>query len=83
MSIKKNMKDYNRRELLELILELSEENEALKERITTLEKQDKDRVIVVKEKDSVAQITKIFKGVFEIVREVNSNRKYSKNIKKQ
>lgn len=79
MKAKKSMKSYDRRELLELILELSEENGALKERINTLEEQVKKQTLLIYEKDSVAEVGIKLTGVFEVIEE--AKRKYLKNAK--
>ena len=64
---KNALKRLNRRELLELLLEVTKENEELRIKVDNLENQVKKQTIIISEKNSVAEIGIKITGVFEVI----------------
>lgn len=61
----KELHQLRRGELLELMVSLSEENEALRNKIELLNKQLDDRTIQMQESGSIAEVALKISGVFE------------------
>lgn len=64
MNRAKELKRMKRQELLELLLDVTEENEALKEKIASLEKQLASREIALSDAGSIAEASLRLGGVF-------------------
>ena len=60
-----DLKRLSRRDLLEMLLELTKENEQLRERIGTLEKQLVDRMLTISNAGSLADAVLQLNGVFQ------------------
>lgn len=61
----KELKRLSRAELLELLLEQVEENEALRAEVADLKRQLADRIIVMENAGSIAEAALRLNGVFE------------------
>ena len=66
---KKDLKRLGRRDLLEMLLELSKENEQLRERNKCLEAQLQDRVLTIAEAGSMAEASLKLNNVFKAAQE--------------
>ena len=74
---KKDLKNATRKDLLELLMEVYEENNLLKIKNEKLMDKVKKQTLVIYEKDDLAQIEIKMTGVFEVIEE--AKRKYLKN----
>lgn len=79
MNRTKELKRMNRQELLELLLEATEENESLKKKIQSLEEQLASKEIAVKEAGSIAEAALTLNGVFDAAQAAAAQ--YLDNIK--
>jgi len=66
---KNSLQRLRRRDLLEMLLELSKENEQLKERVSDLEAQLQERTIQISEAGSLAEAALQLNGVFRAAQE--------------
>ena len=74
------LKKLNRTELLELLLEVTKENERLKKRIKVYEEVVQDKEIAIKESGSLAEAAVKISGVLEAAQEAADL--YLENIKR-
>lgn len=77
----KELKKLNRAELLQMLIQQMEENEKLLQRIETLEKQQNDKTIKIREAGSIAEASLQISGVFAAAEE--AAKLYLENIKAQ
>lgn len=63
------LKGLNRRELLELLLSVTRENERLKKKIMRYEEQEEQRAIALLECGNIAEASLKLSGVFEAAQE--------------
>ena len=75
----KELRKLRRGELLEMLLEQTKENEALKNRIADLEARIDSREIVIKESGSIAEAALKLNGVFEAAQKAAEQ--YLENIR--
>ena len=75
----KELRKLKRREVLEMLLEQTKENEALKNRIADLEAQLENREIILKESGSIAEAALKLNGVFEAAQKAADE--YLENIR--
>jgi biotin carboxyl carrier protein len=66
---KNNLKRLGRKELLEMLLEISKENERLRKQNSQLEKQLQDRALAIEESGSIAEAALRLNEVFEAAQE--------------
>ena len=66
---KNNLKRLGRKELLEMLLEISKENERLRKQNSQLEKQLQDRALAIEESGSMAEAALRLNEVFEAAQE--------------
>ena len=60
-----DLKKLSRTELLEMLLELNQENESLREELAALQRKLEERAVLVNEAGSIAQAALALNGVFE------------------
>lgn len=81
--MEKSLKKIKRAELLELLLEVSQENEQLKERIHNLENQIKDQTLIISEKGTIAEVTIKINGILEDIEKIAKIRKDTESKDKE
>jgi hypothetical protein len=77
----KKLKRLRRRDLLEMLLDLTKENEQLRERNAELEEQLQDRMLTISEVGSLAEAVVKINRLMEAAQEVCDQ--YTDNIKKR
>jgi hypothetical protein len=77
----KELKRLRRRDLLEMLLDLTKENEQLRERNAELEEQLQDRMLTISEVGSLAEAVVKINRLMEAAQEVCDQ--YTDNIKKR
>lgn len=77
---KKDLRNATRKELIELLIEVYEENNLLKIKNEKLKERVKKQTMIIYEKDSLAQIEIKLTGVSEVIEE--AKKKYLENIRK-
>lgn len=75
----KELRKLNRRELLELLLEQSRENERLREELEQTKEQLNSRKIQIEEAGSIAEAALKLNGIFEAAEE--AARQYLENVR--
>lgn len=75
-----NLKKLGRRELMEMLLEVSKENDALRERVSELEEQLESREIMLEEAGSIAEASLRINEVFEAAEKAAEQ--YLANVKR-
>lgn len=75
----KNMKSLTRSDLLEILVELKKENDALKEQLAQAQRELSDRRIVIEEAGSLAEAALKLNGVFEAA--MAACEQYKENIR--
>lgn len=77
------IKKLNKKQLLELLLDVTRENEELKKKISQLEKEMNEQTILLSESGSIVEVNIKVKGILDVIE--NSTLKYieSKNKIKQ
>ena len=76
---KKDLKSATRKELMELLIEVYEENNMLREQNEELKEKVEKQTLVICEKDDLAEIEIKITGVFEVIEQ--AKKKYLKNRK--
>ena len=76
----KDLKRLSRRDLLEMLLELSKENEQLRQRNSELENQLADRMLTLTNSGSLAEAVLHLNGVFQAAQEACDQ--YVYNVKR-
>ena len=74
------LKELNRKELLELLLSMAKENERLKKKLSICEAELENRTIAVKESGSIAEAALKLSGIFEAAQEAADL--YLENVRK-
>ena len=77
----KDLRRLGRRELLELLLTLSQENEALTEKVAQLQKQLDERNIQIEQSGTLAEASLKLSGVFQAAQAACDQ--YCENMKKK
>ena len=77
--MEKSLKKFKRSELLELLLEVSEENEQLKERIAKLENQLEEQTLVISEKGTIAEVTIKINGILQNISKLTNDKECTDN----
>lgn len=77
----KELRKMSRSELLELLIEQTEENESLKEQLNKANEQLKKKAIIIENSGSIAEAALQLNGVFEAAQ--NAAQQYLDNIKQQ
>ena len=75
----KNVKSLSRSDLLEILVELKKENDALKEQLAQAQRELSDRRIVIEEAGSLAEAALKLNGVFEAA--MAACEQYKENIR--
>lgn len=81
--MEKKLKKFKRSELLELLLEVSIENEKLKERVRELEDKIDSHSMVITEKGSIAEVTIKINGMLEVIEKVNEIYNRNNNLNEE
>ena len=76
---KKDLKSASRKELIELLIEVYEENNALRVQNDELKEKVEKQTLIIHEKDDLAEIEIKMTGVFEVIEQ--AKKKYLKNKK--
>lgn len=77
----KELRRLGRRELLELLLALSQENDALTQQVAQLQKQLEERTIAVENSGTLAEASLKLNGVFQAAQDACDQ--YCENMKKK
>jgi hypothetical protein len=76
---KKDLKRLRRRDLLEMLLDLTKENDLLRERNDELEAQLQDRMLIISETGTLAEAALRLNGVFQAAQDACDQ--YTHNVK--
>ena len=77
----KDLRRLGRRELLEILLDLSKENEQLRERNSALEAQLQDRTLAISDVGSLAEAAMKLNGIFQAAQDACEQYIYNINLR--